>query len=57
VRGIDGASTSTLRATNVAPHPSAKAIGSTGWSIEPNGVDLVRIPIREVGESCPLVRP
>ena len=48
---------STLRATKVAPAPSASASGLNGWSIEPNGVDLVRLPSSEVGEYWPLVRP
>ena len=45
------------RATNRAPAPSAKAGGMSAGSIEPFGVDGVRVPRREVGEACPLVRP
>ena len=47
----------TVRATNVAPAPSAKEIGSMGWSMEPKGEDLVTVPGVEVGEYWPLVRP
>jgi hypothetical protein len=45
------------RATNRAPLPSAKAQGLAGRSTEPNGVDGLRVPMRDVGEYCPLVRP
>ena len=31
--------------------------GRSGLSIEPSGLDLVRVPMREVGEYWPLVRP
>ena len=51
------ASTSIVRATKVAPAPSAKEMGSTGWSIEPPGVLFVFMPTSEVGEYWPLVRP
>ncbi len=51
------ASTSMVRATKVAPAPSANAIGSIGWSITPCGDDLLLLPSREVGEYWPLVRP
>jgi hypothetical protein len=45
------------RATKRAPEPSAKAQGLAGRSTEPNGVEGERVPIREVGEAWPLVRP
>ena len=48
---------STVRATNVAPHPSAKASGFTGRSAEPIGVDFVTFPSSLVGEYCPFVSP
>ncbi len=48
---------STLRATKVAPAPRASASGLNGMSIEPKGVDLVRLPGSLVGEYWPLVRP
>ena len=51
------ACTSTVRATKVALAPSAKAIGSTGWSMAPSGVDFVFMPRREVGEYWPFVSP
>jgi hypothetical protein len=41
---------STVRATNVAPTPSAKAHGLMGRSAEPIGVDLVVLPSSLVGE-------
>ena len=34
-----------------------RLIGLKGWSIEPNGVDLVTLPVSDVGEYCPLVNP
>jgi hypothetical protein len=51
------ASVSAARAMKVAPAPSASEIGLSGWSIEPVGVDGARVPIAEVGEYWPLVRP
>ena len=49
--------TSTERATNVASAPMAREIGLNGRSVVPKGVDLVFLPISEVGEYWPLVRP
>ena len=49
--------TSTVRATNVASAPSASESGLKGRSTEPYGVDFVFLPISEVGEYWPLVRP
>ena len=37
--------------------PSASETGLKGWSIEPNGVDLVIFPSSDVGEYCPFVSP
>ena len=51
------ASVSMLRATKVAPEPSAKASGLKGRSIDPIGVDFFTVPTGLVGEYCPLVRP
>ena len=48
---------SSVRATNVAPAPSASAIGSNGGSVEPNGVDFVTLPSSLVGDACPFVSP
>ena len=48
---------SIVRATNVAPQPSAKLSGSKGRSTEPIGVDFVFKPTGEVGEYWPFVRP
>ena len=46
------------RARDEAP---ARAQRERAWvggrSTEPNGVEGVRVPTREVGEYCPLVRP
>ena len=50
-------SASKVRATKVALQPRAKLIGLKGRSTEPMGVDFLRVPIGEVGEYCPLVRP
>src|SRR3546814_7342672 len=41
---------STERATNRAPEPSANAAALTGFSIEPHGVDGERVPARERSE-------
>src|SRR5207249_9306323 len=41
---------STVRATKVAPQPSANARGFTGRSAEPSGVDFVTLPSSLVGE-------
>ena len=41
----------------VASAPSATDSGLNGLSIEPIGVDLVRLPTGLVGEYCPLVSP
>ncbi len=49
--------TSTERATKVASAPMASEIGLNGRSVVPNGVDLVFLPISEVGEYWPLVSP
>src|ERR1051325_10208106 len=49
--------TSIARATKRPPDHNAKAHGRTGRSTEPNGVDGLRVPTREVGEYWPLVRP
>ena len=48
---------STVRATNVAPQPSANASGFTGRSAEPIGVDFVTLPSSLVGEYWPFVSP
>ena len=50
-------STSIERATKVASAPRATVIGLNGKSTEPAGVDLVTLPISEVGEYWPLVNP
>jgi hypothetical protein len=50
-------SVSMERATKVASAPSARLTGFTGWSMEPNGVDLCTAPSGEVGEYWPLVSP
>ena len=50
-------SLSIVRATNVAPQPSAKLIGLKGRSIEPMGVLFARKPTGLVGEYWPFVRP
>ena len=50
-------SMSCVRATKVASAPSARLNGLNGWSIEPNGVDLVTLPTSLVGEYCPFVNP
>ena len=46
-----------LRATKVAPAPSASASVENGRSTEPSGEDLVRMPSRDVGEYWPFVSP
>ena len=46
-----------MRATNVASAPSASDTGLNGVSTEPIGVDLVTLPVSEVGEYWPLVSP
>ena len=46
-----------VRATKVASAASASESGTTGWSMVPSGVDLVRLPNSEVGEAWPLVSP
>ena len=48
---------STERATNVASAASATVSGIIGRSIEPIGVDFVRLPNSDVGDVWPLVRP
>jgi len=46
------------RATYVAPADRARAIGSIGFSMTPaKGVDFVFMPISDVGEAWPVVRP
>ena len=50
-------SESTVRATKDASAPSAMDTGLKEWSSEPRGVDLVILPVSEVGEYWPLVRP
>ena len=50
-------SMSWVRATNVASAPSARLTGLNGVSSEPNGVDLVTLPVSLVGEYWPFVRP
>jgi len=40
-----------------ASAPIATESGRRGLSMEPCGLDLVRVPSRDVGEYCPLVRP
>ena len=35
----------------------ATEIGLNGWSIDPNGVDLVTFPSSDVGEYWPFVSP
>ena len=50
-------SMSWVRATNVASAPRASEIGLKGASIEPSGVDLVTLPVSEVGEYWPFVSP
>ena len=52
-----GWNTSTVRATKVASAPSASESALNGRSTEPYGVDLVFLPISDVGEYWPLVRP
>ena len=49
--------TSTERATNVASAPMASEMGLNGRSAVPKGVDFVFLPISDVGEYWPLVRP
>ncbi len=44
-------------ATNVAPAASAKVSGFTGFSTLPSGVDFVTMPICDVGDAWPVVRP
>ena len=39
-----------VRATKVASAPIASDTGSKGLSIEPIGVDLVTLPVSDVGE-------
>ena len=48
---------SIVRATNVAPEPSANETGLNGLSTDPKGVDFVRRPTCDVGEYWPFVRP
>ncbi len=48
---------STERATKVASAASAIESGMIGVSMVPAGVDLVFLPISEVGDAWPLVRP
>ena len=48
---------STVRATNVASAARAIVSGMIGRSIEPVGVDFVRLPNSLVGEVWPFVRP
>nr|CRL68964.1 hypothetical protein CPGR_00192 [Mycolicibacter nonchromogenicus] len=50
-------SESRARPTNVASAPIASEIGLKGLSSEPYGVDLVILPVSDVGEYWPLVRP
>ncbi len=45
------------RDTYVAPDPRARAMGFTGLSRAPSGVDFVTIPSWLVGEYCPVVSP
>ena len=46
-----------MRATKDASAPIASDTGLNGASSEPTGVDLVILPISEVGEYWPLVSP
>ena len=46
-----------VRAMKLASEPIATPTGFTGFSIEPSGLDRVRMPGGVVGEYCPLVRP
>ena len=41
---------STVRAMKLASAPMATPMGLAGFSMEPSGLDLVRLPISEVGE-------
>ncbi len=50
-------SESTVRATNEASAPIASDTGLKGASSEPIGVDLVILPISDVGEYWPFVSP
>ena len=50
-------SVSIARATNVASVPIARLSGLNGLSIEPIGVEPVRLPTGDVGEYWPLVSP
>ena len=50
-------SESRARATKVPWAPSASDRVLNGWSNEPMGLDLVTLPVSEVGEYWPLVRP
>ena len=50
-------SESRARATNVPSAPSARDRVLKGWSSEPMGLDLVTLPVSEVGEYWPLVSP
>ena len=45
------------RAMKRAPEPKAKAHGLAGRSTDPPGVDGLDVPMRLVGEYCPLVSP
>ena len=42
---------------NVPPEPNATKQGDKGESIDPSGEEGERVPICEVGEYWPLVRP
>src|SRR5205085_591718 len=52
-----GMSLAVVRATKVAPAPSASVSGLKGRSTVPNGELLVFLPSSLVGEACPLVHP
>ncbi len=52
-----GMSVAVVRATNVAPAPSASVKGLNGRSMVPSGELLVFLPNSLVGEACPFVNP
>ena len=52
-----GMSLAVVRATNVAPAPSASVSGLNGRSTVPNGELLDFFPSSLVGDACPFVSP
>ena len=48
---------SSERATKLASAPMANDSGRSGFSMEPSGLDVVRVLMRDVGDYWPLVRP